>query len=229
MNQKKKILWLNLKSDKGGMDQILIGFSENATSGVDKGYDALKMPFSNNPLRFYSIINNNKFVIQGLNSFIDETYINLGFDLSLYPRVLSIEIDKTDGILNEAQIYLKDNLTNMIHDLTVSPYEFDYNSISDQENRFTLVLARQGAVLDIDEEQLSNEFFVTLNQRNIHITSKKKVENIKIYDILGKMLLNSNPKKEEFELQTNHFTPGNILIINAIMQDGSVISKKIIN
>ena len=117
----------------------------------------------------------------------------------------------------------------MIHDLNASSYEFDYNAKSDQKNRFTLIIGQQGAVLGIDEEIKSSEFFITLNEQNLHITSKKRVENIRIYNILGKMLINSNPGKEEFDLSTNHLSPGNILIINATLEDGSKINKKIIN
>jgi hypothetical protein len=167
--------------------------------------------------------------IQGLHNITDETQINLGFDSSLFPRIFTINVDKKEGLLKEVQIYLKDNVTQIIHDLNQSAYEFDYKSLAHNKSRFTLILAQKGAVLGVDEEQINNKFIVSLHQKNIYVNSPKKVENIKIYSILGKLLINANPEKEEFELNTSHFSSGNILIINALLEDGSRINKKIIN
>ena len=227
--QAKDLIWLSLKSDKGGLDQILLGFSETASKQVDKGYDALKMPISNNPIKFYSLINNEKYAIQGLNSLVDEQRVNLGFDTQLFPRVFTLGIENTQGILADAEIYLKDNLLNIMHDLKISDYQFEHNEAGNHSERFTLILSMNGAVLDIEEEAPSNNFNVFSFENSLQIESNQIVQNIRIYNILGEILLELNPARKHIELNTGQVRKGSVLIINAILEDGTRISKKTIH
>jgi len=187
------------------------------------------MIVNNNPIIFYSIINGNKYAIQGLESFANEQQVSLGFDTQLFPRVLTVGIHKTEGILNDVNIYIKDNLLNIMHDLKVSDYEFDHQENGDNKNRFTLVLTQQGAVLDVDEALIKKDFIVFSNDNNIRIESSKIVQNVKIYNVLGEILIDSNPLTKEADLQNDHIIKGSVLIVNAIFEDGTTASRKFIH
>ena len=101
----KDRIWLDLTTGQGGFNQILIGFLDGATESVDNGYDALKLE-GGNPIGFYSVINEDKFTIQGRSRFSTDKMISLGFDTKVAPRTFTISIERVEGVLKEAEIYL---------------------------------------------------------------------------------------------------------------------------
>ena len=229
IEDEKDRIWLNLISDKGAKNQILIGFTDKATEDVDRGYDALKfIGANNNPIYFYSVIQNMKYVIQGLNSFSNDKSVTLGFDTNVAPRVLSIGIDKTEGLLKNSDIYIVDHLLNVVHDLKKSDYQFEQETIGENLNRFTLQFVATGTVLGIKDVLSKNEFIVSNENENLKIISNQNVSSIRVYDMLGRILIDKNPDKKSFYLETSTIKKGTVLLIEAVLENGIVINKKTI-
>src|SRR5690606_41494764 len=65
MSNEKHRFWLNLSNEEVVFNQILVGYMDNATQGVDTGIDAEMFAYEGNAL--YSIIENSdeNYVIQG--------------------------------------------------------------------------------------------------------------------------------------------------------------------
>ena len=233
-NSKNKItiaekdrVWLNINSNQGGSNQLLVAFMEKATEAADRGYDALTYKNSDNVLSFYSIIESDKYVIQGLPTFNESQTVVLGFDTNVAPRTLTISIHKMEGALKTSEIYLVDNLLGITHDLKVSDYEFEQTTTGEFKSRFTLQFA--GQALDVDDIVLGkNDFIVSKAFENLKITAKKNVSTIKVYDLLGRLLINKKPNKQSFELKTGNIKVGTILIIEATLENGATVSKKTI-
>src|SRR5690606_27872972 len=55
----KNRVWLNLRNNEDAFNQTLVGYIQNATDGIDWGYDGEQ--FGGNELKFYSIINEKNF------------------------------------------------------------------------------------------------------------------------------------------------------------------------
>jgi hypothetical protein len=122
-NLEKHRIWLNLTNNADAFSQILIGYIEGATKGLDRGFDGESL--AGNDLTFYSIIPEEKLTIQGRNLPFDENdQIALGYN-AVVEGSFSIRIDHTDGLLDNQKIYLIDQLTQKIHDLRAKPYQFD--------------------------------------------------------------------------------------------------------
>ncbi len=223
-NEKNRI-WLDLTTKEKGKDQLLIGFDKNATSGVDDGYDALKID-GGNPLSFYSVIKGEKYAIQGLSPFTEDKLVMLGFETAVVPRTFSISLSKTEGVLMDAEVYLIDHDLNIIHDLKIKDYKFKQMVAKENLNRFTLQFA--GTSLLVGDITNKQAFFVTNKYNSLKVSSKRKVENIYIYDILGRIIINDNPNKRFFELKINNVKSGTILMIHAILENGSVIKRKFV-
>jgi len=224
--KEKDRIWLNLTTDKGGFNQLLVAFIENATKGVDRGYDATELN-GGNVLSFYSHIDKGKYAIQGLGDFSTEETIDLGFDSSVAPRVLTISIDKTEGALNEAEIYLVDHLLNITNDLKKTAYQFEQTTTGENINRFTLKFNSQA--LGIDDQTLNkNNFIVSNEYGNLKIISSQLVHSIIIYDLLGRVLVKEYSGNKSFILNTSHLKQGTILLIEAVLENGSVIKRKTI-
>ena len=224
-NERDRI-WLNLTTDKAGFNQILIGFTEKATEGVDRGYDALKIE-GDNSIGFYSIIDNEKYSIQGLNIFSSEKTIDLGFDTKVAPRIFTISIDNMEGVLKNSEIYLVDNLLNITHNLKDSDYQFMVKEVGESFDRFTLQFIGRIS-LSVDDDFILNNDFIISQDEGLKISSQRSVQSIKVYDILGRILIEDKPNKKSFILETGTINKGTVLIIKAALENSEVITRKTI-
>jgi hypothetical protein len=117
--------------------QILIGYIEGATKGLDRGFDGESL--AGNDLTFYSIIPEEKLTIQGRNLPFDENdQIALGYN-AVVEGSFSIRIDHTDGLLDNQKIYLIDQLTQKIHDLEPNHTNLIRRRISMTDLSFDLI------------------------------------------------------------------------------------------
>lgn len=222
----KDRIWLNLTSNEGGFKQLLIGFLDGATDEIDKRYDA-KGLYAGNVLSFYSKINEDKFIIQGKPAFNKEQIIYLGYRTEVAPRTLTISIDKTEGVLKDAKVYLIDNFLNITHNLKMSDYQFEQVEIGDFPNRFKLQFVNQ--ILDVDNHESKGQFIVSNEFERLKIYSNKlAIKSIKVYDLLGRVIIQKNPNKKSFYLNTSHIKKGTILLIEAVLENGLRVNKKTI-
>jgi len=225
----KDRIWLNLFNDKGAYSQILIGFLDGATVGIDRSYDGPK--FGGGYISFYSIIDEQNFVIQGRSSIKEEDKIKLG----LYSYIeqnddLKISIDKTEGVLSEYNIYLTDKLLNKVHDLRIEDYTFIPQEQGVFNDRFELTLTKS-FTLNIDENELANENLILINKENqidIKTSNGTNISRLKIYNILGKAITNLKPNSDSLQFDTINLPKGTVLIINAILENKATINKKFI-
>ena len=224
----KDRIWLNLKTEKGGFNQLLVGFLQKATEGADRGYDALKFEGSN-AIAFYSVIDEQKFSIQGLSSFTSSKTVILGFDTKVAPRTFSIGIEQLEGALRNSDIYIFDNLLNIAHDLKVSDYRYDVNEIGENPDRFTLMFTNSIALsTDKITNTIGDILIVSTLSGALKFNSNKIIRSLVVYDIMGRKLMDANPDSELFELETASIKAGTILLIEATLDNKTVISRKTI-
>ena len=58
------------------------------------------------------------------------------------------------------------------------------------------------------------------------VNSGKAVSEIRVYDMLGRMILQGNPQERSFELNTSSVKLGTLMLIEAKLEDGSMINTK---
>jgi len=228
-NEKDKI-WLNLSSDKGAFNQLLIGFIEGATDAVDRSFDGLK--FGGGWVSFYSIVEDKNLAVQGKSPLFDDVIVRLGFSSYLNEgEILKIGIAKTDGKLNtnEFDIFLKDKLLNTIHDLKAKDYEFLINEKGVFNNRFELIINKSN-VLNIEDEIVNNQLLINNLEDHLTVSALNNaiISSFKAYDMLGKLIINESPNKNQFEFNIEHLSKGNVLLINAVLDNDKTIFKKVI-
>ncbi len=223
-NERDRI-WLNMTTDKNGFKQILIGFFENATDEIDIFFDGKQLK-SNNPINFYSTIKNEKFAIQGLSKFTSDKMVALGFDTKGAPRTISINIDQIEGQLKDADVYLVDNKLGITHNLKEGPYSFEQKEAGNFPDRFTLQFAT--AALGVDDFVKDNDFSITNADNGFNINASKVVNHLKVYDMLGRMILNQHPNKQSFNVQTENIKQGTVLIFEVTLENGAILNKKTI-
>ncbi|MDY7394934.1 hypothetical protein UMM65_06755 [Aureibaculum sp. 2210JD6-5] len=223
----KDRIWLNVESNNGGaFSQILVGFFENATDGVDQGYDGKKI--SEGWINLYSAIDSLKYAIQGLSSFSSDKKVALGFQTYIDdPSILySISIDKFEGQLKNSDIFLVDNVLNITHDLKQGNYNFTVAEAGNYPNRFTLQFTQ--ATLTTEDIKTNNQFSVINNENAVNIKANNTIDFVKIYDITGRLLIEKNVNNSDVNINTQSLIKGSVLIVNTFFEDNSSLSKKII-
>lgn len=223
-------VWLRLVHGTEKSD-ILIGFDARATDDYDKYFDAIgnlydsKISLIEKTSKFYSKIENDKFVIQGLGVFGATKDVNLGFDTKK-AGWFKMSIKNKEGVLTDADMYLVDTYLNIKHDLSKSDYEFEATKAGEFSDRFRLEFVNKNADLGPIEDLDKDRFTVTNEFDTMTVISGKSVSEIKVYDLLGRMIIMDAPRRNSFQLQTNNVKVGTVMLIEARMEDGSMVSTK---
>ena len=222
-NEEKDRIWLDVTSNEGGaFNQILVGFFDEATDGFDRGYDGVKFS-GGNYISFYSKIGEDKYAIQGLGTYSSDKQVSLGFD-SFILQTFKISISQIEGILKTEEVYLVDNELGIVHDLKASDYEFEITETGSYTDRFILQFNK--SVLSIDDETLESDFLVINDNGTLRLRSKSVLKDVKVYDILGRKLIDAQPNLNEYPLETSGIARGTVLIIKAVLENGAEVSKK---
>src|SRR5690606_8674209 len=117
----KHRIWLNLNDSNTSYNQMLVGYMTNATNGIDNMIDG-KVLDTSKPM-IYNVLNDDAYVIQGKGlPFSDEDVIPLGLKV-LDAGTYNINLEQVDGLFDNQNVFLKDNQTNIVHDLKQGEYQ----------------------------------------------------------------------------------------------------------
>lgn len=221
----KHRVWLNIKGTPKGFNQLLVGYIENATNDYDNRFDGES--FGGNLVTFYSINNTKNLVIQGRAlPFINTDTVPLGYRTTLTGN-LTISIDHVDGLMEDQDIYLQDNVLNVVHDLKASNYTFatvpgTFNS------RFVLRY--------LPQEDLSNPSFddqlkavrIYKNEATLYVSSPyETIATVAVYDLTGRLVFErKNCNTNRFET-TELLSVDQALIVKVTLMNGAVVSEKV--
>lgn len=228
-------LWVNLTSDNGVFNQILVGYVDGATDNDDGSfYDSHKIVAPKAYSALYSLIDSidKKFVIQGkaVNSLNEDEIIKIGFKTNIEVATLyTLSLPQIEGdFLNSNTIYLKDNLLNKVHDLSNSDYTFT-SEVGVFNDRFEIMF--NGAALSIDNGLVDSSSLKIIELDNdeiqFSVPNAVKIKSVEIYDLLGRTLYNfkGNNSSETFRLNKLN---SSIFVAKVELTNGTVLSKKAI-
>jgi len=226
-------VWLNLTNEAGIFRQLLVGFYENGTNGIDNGLDG-ERNINGNDYDFYSLIENSdkRFAIQTQDLFNQNRLIPLGIEI-VEAGEFTISIAHFEGVFNQGQaIYLQDHLEGVIHNLSLSDYVFDIEATSGLENRFTLRFTNDS--LSIQKENYLNDINVYPNPSEglftFSWTPLNKPTSYTITDVIGKTVVSNIILKEQSEnllLNMTGFTKG-IYFVNFYSVKGKETKKVVL-
>lgn len=223
----KHRIWLNMTSATGAFKQLLVGYIEGATNDFESRYDGLTFN-GNQYLDFYSITQENKYVIQGRAlPFTDSDIVPLGYR-STVAGDFTIAIDEVDGNMSNQAIYIEDKTTGIVHDLRQSNYTFKTETGTFAER---LVLRyKTGKTLGTgDFEKVENGILVSSKNRSIHVvSSKENIKEVTVFDLTGKQL-HTKKKVDNTELQIQNLPSSNqVLLVKVILANDFTATRKVI-
>ena len=91
-------------------------------------------------------------------------------------------------------------------------------------DRFSIeFVAKDGLDALVETEDF---FKVSNNYESLNVNSNKSVYDIKVYDLLGRVIIHGTPKEKSFQLNTSGVKIGTVMLIEALLEDGTVINRK---
>jgi len=215
-------IWLDIVDNNNNSDRTLIGYTEGATAAKDRLYDAVTAVGLT--MKIYSLIENDLMTIQGKSYPIDiNDKVALGVNI-MADGNYTIAIAALDGVVSDLPIYLEDKTVNIIHDLKQAPYSFA-SSVGQFNDRF--VLRYSNEMLGNEDFETNNEVLVIANNAIEVVSIGMAIDNVRVYDVLGQLLLDSEVNSNTFvtsKLQKNNTA----LLVQITLENGAKVTKKIV-
>ena len=154
----KHRIWLNMTNKEGAFKQTLVGYVTDATNDYDGRFDGESLD-GNDFIDFYSINEDKNLVIQGRALPFDEKdEVPLGYKTTIEGD-FTINIDETDGLLANQEVFLEDKLTNKTVNLKQGNYTFS-TAAGTFDDRF--VLKYSSKTLGVDSPQEKKDGIIAL-------------------------------------------------------------------
>ena len=221
-NSDDSLYWLNLTSPTGYFNQMAVGYVSYATLGVDRGVDGLNI---NNGYYLCSIIDGNAYSIQGRPLFTVSDVVPLVFKIATAGDY-TIDIDHLTGVFASQDIFIKDKLTNTIHDLKSAPYTFS-SEVGTFNSRFEIVYQIPLAIQQSSFKEKSLQVYKQ-NQELIINSGTDLIANVEVYDVRGKLIISKNNiNASDIKLFTG--MTREVLIAKITSDKNEIITKKFIN
>jgi hypothetical protein len=228
-------LWVNLTSDLGVFNQVLVGYVYGASNNFDGlYYDVPRDLTPKTASALYSLMPNDqsKYAIQGkdANSLNLDESIQLGFYTAITGATLyKLSLAQLKGdFLTTTQVYLKDNLMHKVHNLSESDYTFT-SEVGEFNERFEIVFKSE--TLSDLKIQFNAKNLTIIELANGHVQFKTNnnlnISSVKITDILGQTLylLNGSNPSEVYDLSKLSQT---VYIAKVELSNGQIITKRVL-
>ena len=219
----KDRVWIDLSSETS-FSQILIGFLDDATDGIDRRYDGVRF-IGSAKANLYSLINE-PYAIQGKSSLKKKEKIPLGFSASESGNY-KISINNLEGNLTKSKLFLKDNLLDVTHRLDKNDYEFSVSETGEFNNRFELIIKSKSKIKNTKNPK--KNIIVFAKNNTIHVKSvKEKIKFISVYNLYGKQIKRVVRNKNHVTFKLKSKNSKKMFLLKIQLSNGKVITKKII-
>lgn len=216
-------IWLDLVNANNSAETTLIGYVTGATEAKESAYDALA---SELPMGIYSILADEKFVIQGRSlPFDTNDQVAIGYNVAT-AGTYKLALNFVDGLFADAaqNIYIEDTITGSIHDLKASPYSFT-TAAGTFKTRFVLRYTYETLGM---EDFTAKEVKVYANESINVSTAHQSLQTVKVYDLQGRVLgAYKNINATTFSTYAIAKTQ-TALIVEVVLENGATQSYKVI-
>lgn len=222
-NLERNRIWLDINDGAGKSNRTLFGYIQGATMGNDNLYDCITN--ISTETQIYSLIDNSKFIIQGRSlPFNEQDEVPIGIDIKT-GGTCTIGIGAVDGLFDTQNIYLKDNLLNITHDLKANPYQFTAQA-GTIDDRFKVVYVN--SALGNPSFTLDNNVKVLVNNEVVAVSTNNLVmESIMVYNILGQKLNTYNNINANYITLSGLHKNNTTLMLKIKLQTGETVTRKV--
>lgn len=225
--------WLNLISDNGVFNQVLMAYVAGATNEFDGlAYDVSRnLPSPQSAIIYTKIPEDpSKYAIQGkaVESLSTEEEITIGFQTTITePTLYTLGIAQIQGaFFEENTIYLKDHKLDLHHNLSAADYRFT-SETGDFNQRFSIVFNPQALSVKTQSIQTSDLRLYPLSggRLQIEVPLPLSIRTVELMDLLGRKLLHFKGKHPIETLDLRHLNQAAYLV-KTTLSNGQVIIKR---
>ena len=227
---------IDFETPEGYVRHLLLGFTPDnaATDEMDYGYDALCFDNLADDLNW--MINDQRFVIQGVGEFHENKTYPFGMFLSNSGSI-EISLDTLENFENPINVYIYDALSNSFNQINDNGFSLNVNN-GDYLNRFFITFqninipagASDYDALSINDNKIDNIVVRSItNTKEILIDTKSnlRIKKVEILDILGKKVSNiKNINTSNITIPAQHIN-SKIVIVSVFTNNG-VTRKKLL-
>lgn len=219
-------VWLNITNASGSFSQAMIAYMTGATQGIDTSIDGKLL--IDGDVYLASLIGISTYAIQGRSLPFDMTdEVPLSFKVTT-AGVYTITIDHVDGLFSDGaqQVYLRDNITGNVQNLSSGGYTFTSDS-GTFDTRFEIIYQSTLTVnTPIYNESQVVVYKTPSNEISIN-TGNGVMSKVTIYDIRGR-LLQEHGDVNATQTLISVGLPTEILLVQITFEEGEVVTKKIV-
>jgi len=220
----KHRFWLNLSStSNNSLNQALIGYMEGATEGVDPFADGI-LTYSGTSIS--SKIGDTDYITQGRSlPFNVSDVVPLTFN-ALTAGDYTIGLELFDGLFENQDIFLKDNLTGAEQNLKSGTYAFASES-GKFDSRFSILYQ---TILGVENPTFdANTIIVYKDNGIMHINSGiTTMSKVRIFDIRGRLIYEKNGIDSTTTSLNDLKAEQQVLLVQISSDENKTVTKKIV-
>jgi len=213
-------------SPKGYYRELLLGADQNASPSFDRGYDAPLI--EDNVEDMYWTFEENKYIIQGVESFDDTNVFPLGIKINQEGEA-SIKTQELENIPSSIDVFLHDKELTSFHDLSLMPYTINL-PIGEYLDRFEIVFHNKS--LSIEDDKITTiDMHYSNSQKSIIINNPEyyNIKSLGVTNLLGQEVYAAKDLGSDsyITLKPKQLSTG-VYIINVNTDKGTATKKVII-
>lgn len=216
--------WVNLADATGNASQMNVVYMDEATNGIDYGYDALRLEEAAT-LATYTLAADKGLTIQAKPAFNVEDVVKTGF---VAPQAgnYTFAIDRKEGVFANQHIYLQDNVEGITRDLTENSYTFTTEA-GTFNDRFEIVYTTEALGTNNPAKEQVNAVVYKSGNTVTVTTETALINGITIYDIRGAKVYAQQGINATTASVSNLNVAHQVLIVEINTSKG-IVSKRII-
>ena len=220
-------IWLNITNAAGSFSQAMIAYMTGATQGVDPSIDGKLL--TDGDVSLASLIGTTSYAIQGRALPFDMTdVVPMSFKVTTAGDY-TITIDRVDGLFSNGDqtVYLRDNTTGVLHNLSAGGYTFTSAS-GTFDTRFEIIYQTTSLAVSTPTFNESQVVIYKTPTNEISInTGNVVMSKVKIFDIRGRLLQEQKDINASQTLMNAGLTT-EVLLVQITSEEGIVVTKKVL-
>lgn len=214
--------WLDLISQDNRYGQTLVGYLEEATNARDKDIDAPPFLSGQETIELYTILDQERLIIQGRAPFEQEDVVSLGYSLA-EAGTYTLKLSGFEGLfVNGQDVYLYDKALQLSHNLKDGDYSFTTDA-GTHDDRFEVAYTKREG---LNPASFDANWVAFNKNGQLRIESTTGFNHIRIYDLVGRVIYEeSMPSSTSYDI--SGLDQNQILIVKVGFDNQGESTKKI--
>ncbi|MFD2540886.1 HYR domain-containing protein [Lacinutrix gracilariae] len=222
---------LNFTSPEGAVRPLLLAFTPNneASDAIDYGFDAKNSDYFPSDMSF--LIENEKYIIQGVGAFDIEKMYPITIDLGVSGNI-QIALDDLENFEEAIDVFIYDALLGSYTAINENNYQITLDAGS-HNNRYFIAFKEDNELNTIDQQHnnVVINYLSATSEIYINVPNTVDIKQVYLVNLLGQTVKSWNatnaPLSQECKLPVRKIAEGTY-IIKVRTSNNAIINKKVV-